>query len=50
LATMPTLDEARALILGVLLAPAGKLVRTLAEPAGQMVRILAAYRDKQQAA
>jgi len=50
LATLPTLDEARSQLLGVLKAPGGKLVRTLAEPAGQFVRVLAAWRDKQQAA
>lgn len=50
LANMPTLDEARAQLLGVLKAPQTKLVRTLAEPAGQMVRVLAAYRDAQQSA
>lgn len=49
LATLPTLDEARARFLGVLQAPAAKLVRTLAEPAAQFVRVLAAYRDRQQA-
>lgn len=45
LANMPTLPEARAQLLGVLQAPATKLVRTLAEPAAQFVRLLAAYRD-----
>ena len=50
LASMPTMDEARAQLLGVLTAPQTKLVRTLAEPGGQMVRLLAAYRDSQQAA
>jgi large subunit ribosomal protein L10 len=50
LATLPTLDEARSQLLGVMKAPMSKLVRTLAEPAGQFVRVLAAYRDKQQAA
>ncbi len=50
LATLPTLDEARAQLLGVLKAPGAKLVRTLAEPAAQLVRVLAAYCDKQQAA
>ena len=45
LATMPTLDEARAQFLGTLKAPQTKLVRTLAEPAGQLVRVLAAYKD-----
>lgn len=50
LADMPTLDEARGQILGLLQAPATQLVRTLAEPAGQLVRVVAAYRDQQQAA
>jgi large subunit ribosomal protein L10 len=50
LADMPTLDEARALLLGTLVAPATQLVRTLVEPAGQIVRLVAAYRDQQQAA
>lgn len=45
---LPTLDEARAQLLGTLQAPASKLVRTLAEPAGKTVRLLAAYRDSQQ--
>ena len=49
LASMPTLDEARAQLLGLLTAPQTKLVRTLAEPAGQFVRLLAAYRDSGQA-
>lgn len=49
-ASMPTLDEARAQLLNVMQAPQTKLVRTLAEPAGQFVRVLAAYRDSKQAA
>jgi large subunit ribosomal protein L10 len=50
LATLPTLDEARAMLLGVFEAPATQLVRTLAEPSASFVRVLAAYRDQQQAA
>jgi len=50
LADMPTLDEARAQLLGTLVAPATQLVRTLVEPAGEIVRLVAAYRDQQQAA
>lgn len=50
LADMPTLDEARAQLLGMLEAPGTQLVRTLAEPAGQLLRVVAAYRDQQQAA
>jgi large subunit ribosomal protein L10 len=50
LATLPTLDEARAMLLGVFQAPASKLVRTLAEPAASLARVIAARRDQQQAA
>ena len=50
LAKLPTLDQARAQLLGLLQAPAGKFVRTIAEPHAKFVRLLAAYKDKQQAA
>jgi large subunit ribosomal protein L10 len=50
LAKLPTLDQARGQLLGLLLAPAGKFVRTIAEPQAKFVRLLAAYRDQQQAA
>jgi len=50
LAKLPTLDQARAQLLGLLQAPAGKFVRTIAEPQAKFVRLLAAYRDQQQAA
>jgi large subunit ribosomal protein L10 len=46
LASLPTLDEARAMLLGVLMAPATKLVRTLNEPAASLARVLAARRDQ----
>ena len=39
---LPTLDQARAMLLGVFLAPATKLVRTLAEPPALVARVLAA--------
>ena len=42
LASLPTLDQARAMLAGVLAAPAGKLVRTLAEPSGMLARVLGA--------
>ena len=42
LASLPTLDQARAILLGVLQAPGTKLVRTLAEPAALVARVLAA--------
>ncbi|MDP6437515.1 MAG: 50S ribosomal protein L10 [Gammaproteobacteria bacterium] len=50
LAKLPTLDQARAKLLGLLQAPAGKFVRTIAEPQAKLVRLLAAYRDQQPAA
>lgn len=46
LASLPTLDEARAMLLGVFQAPASKLVRTLAEPAAALARVIAARRDQ----
>jgi len=46
LANLPTLDQARAMLLGLFQAPATKLVRTLNEPAAQLARVLAARRDQ----
>ena len=45
-ASLPTLETARAMLLGVLQAPAGKLVRTIAEPHASAVRVLAARKDQ----
>jgi len=50
LAKLPTLDQARAQLLGLLQAPESKFVRTIAEPQAKLVRLLAAYKDQQQAA
>lgn len=50
LANMPTLDQARSMFLGVLKAPLGKFVRTIAEPQAKLARLLAAKRNQQQAA
>ncbi len=50
LANLPTRDEALAQLLAVLMAPANKLVKTIAEPNSRLVRTLAAVRDKRQAA
>ena len=47
LATLPTREEALARLMSVILAPATKLVRTLAEPHAGLVRVLDAYREKQ---
>jgi len=49
LADLPTLDQARAMFLGLLQAPAGNFVRTIAEPPAKFARLLAAYRDQQSA-
>jgi large subunit ribosomal protein L10 len=46
LADLPPLPVMRAQLLGVLVAPASKLVRTLAEPARQLAAVLQAYADK----
>jgi len=50
LADLPTLDQARAMLLGVLIAPMTTLVRTFAEPPAMLARTLSARADKQQAA
>ncbi len=42
LADLPTLDQARAMLLGVMLAPMGQLARTLAEPPAMLARTLSA--------
>jgi len=39
-ASLPTLDEARAMLLGILTAPMSQLVRTLAEPGAMLARTL----------
>lgn len=49
LADLPTLDRARAILLGVLVAPLTQLVRTLAEPPAMLARTLSA-RGEQEAA
>lgn len=49
LATLPTLDQARGILLGIMNAPLEQFVRTLAEPAGMLARTLSAYGDKQNA-
>jgi large subunit ribosomal protein L10 len=49
-ASLPTREQALAMLLGVLKAPLEKLVRTLAEPQAKLARTLAAIRDRKQAA
>jgi large subunit ribosomal protein L10 len=50
LAELPPLPIVRAQLLGVLQAPAGKLVRTIAEPARGLASVFRAYSEKAQAA
>ena len=50
LASLPNLEQARAMLLGVLQAPMSTLVRTLAEPPAMLARVLAAHGDSEQAA
>jgi large subunit ribosomal protein L10 len=46
LATLPSLDELRGKIIGLLNAPATKLAVLLQTPGGQLARVLAAYSEK----
>ena len=50
LAELPPLPVVRAQLLGVLQAPASKLVRTLAEPARSLASVFRAYSEKEPAA
>ena len=50
LATLPTRDEALAILLSVMQAPVTKLVRTTSETYAKLVRTVAAVRDQKQAA
>jgi len=50
LAALPSLDELRAQLLGVIKAPAGKLARTINEPGSALARLLKAKVDKGEAA
>jgi large subunit ribosomal protein L10 len=49
-ASLPTREQALAMLLGVLKAPITKLARTLAEPPAKLARTVAAIRDQKQAA
>lgn len=46
LASMPSQDEARAMLLGLFSAPMGTFVRTINEVPSQFARVLAAKRDQ----
>jgi large subunit ribosomal protein L10 len=45
-ASLPTLDQARAQLLGTLQAPLSQLVRTLAEPGAMLARTLKARSEQ----
>jgi large subunit ribosomal protein L10 len=45
-ATLPTRDQARAQLLGLLMSPAQQLAAVIAAPATDLVRVIAAFADK----
>ncbi|MBU3886794.1 MULTISPECIES: 50S ribosomal protein L10 [Methylosinus] len=46
LATLPSLDELRAKLVGLIQAPATKLAQLTTAPAGKLARVVQAYADK----
>lgn len=50
LATLPSLDELRAKIVGMLQTPATRIAAVLQAPAGQVARVIGAYAKKDEAA
>lgn len=46
LAALPSLDELRARIVGLVQAPATKIARTISEPGAQLARVIGAYAAK----
>ena len=49
LASLPSLDELRGTIVGLIQAPASKIARTINEPGAQLARIFSAYAAKEAA-
>ena len=49
LAALPSLDELRATLVGLIQAPASKIARTVNEPGAQLARIFSAYAAKEAA-
>jgi len=49
LAALPSLDELRGILVGLVNAPATKLVRTINEPASLLARVVGAYAAKEAA-
>jgi len=50
LASLPSLDESRAKIVGIISTPATRMAGVLQAPAGQMARVIGAYAAKSEAA
>ena len=50
LATMPSLDELRAKLVGMINTPATRIAQVVNAPAGQLARVFGAYADKGEAA
>lgn len=50
LAALPSLDELRAKLVGMLQTPATRIAQVVSAPAAQLARVLQAYADKDQAA
>jgi large subunit ribosomal protein L10 len=46
LASMPSLDELRAKLIGLVQAPATKIAQLVSAPAGKLARVFAAYAEK----
>jgi large subunit ribosomal protein L10 len=49
LAALPSLDELRAILVGLIQAPATKIARTVNEPGAQLARVFGAYAAKEAA-
>ena len=50
LATLPSLDELRGKLIGLIQAPATKIAGVIAAPASQLARVISAYSKKDEAA
>ena len=50
LATLPSLDELRGKLIGLIQAPATKIAGVIAAPASQLARVISAYANKEEAA
>ncbi len=48
--SLPSLDELRAKLVGMIQTPATRIAGVLQAPAGQLARVFAAYADKGEAA